>query len=96
MTDDEITAKLIQEMEGKSGPMEVMLQPSTAMGLVALVQLAMRHPDVPPKTRDMGLRFVAAASDYFADCPSTLEVIQRGADPSESPAGQSQPRYPLE
>lgn len=56
------------------------LRPITAFQLVALVQLALRHPDVPPALRATGDQWIAMVREYFADAPAVLEMITRGSD----------------
>lgn len=64
-------------------PMEIAYRPDTVFALVALIQLALRHPGVTGSPRDAGTRFLAAAREYFADAPAVLEAIRRGDDPAE-------------
>jgi hypothetical protein len=51
--------------------------------LVALIQLAVRHPGVSAELRDAAARFVSGSREYFADCPSVLSIIDAGDDPSQ-------------
>ena len=82
--DEELTATMAGELASKAlTPMEVVLQPVTVFQLTAVVQLALRHPAMPPETGDTARRFLTAVREYFADCPRVLDVIRRGDDPEE-------------
>lgn len=86
MTDDEITQRLASEMAEKGNHvMELVLQPVSVFQLVAALQLARRHPQFADQetVADTAERFIAAARDYFADCPTVLDVMRRGDDPTE-------------
>jgi hypothetical protein len=62
-------------------PMELVLQPLTVLMLAGALQLANRHPDFPRSHRAIVDRFLMGAREYFADCPTVLEVLRRGDDP---------------
>jgi hypothetical protein len=62
-------------------PMELGLKPESVFTLVGLVQLALRHPDLPAGPRAFGEQFVGAARAYFTGCPTVLDVIRKGDDP---------------
>jgi hypothetical protein len=64
-------------------PLELVCHPMTVFQLTALVQLALRHPSVPPDIRTTAERFVVGAREYFADCPAVLAVVRRGDEPAE-------------
>lgn len=89
--DDEATIKgMADELRDKQHPMEIVFHALTVVQLTGLVQLALRHPDVPPESRATAERFLAGVREYFADCPTVLSVIIRGDDPNEDrpwPAG---------
>lgn len=84
-TDAEITAALVEELQSLAAPMEVVMKPDSVFALVALYQLALRHPDLSEHSapRAAGQRFVSAAREYFANCPTVLEIIRRGDDTQE-------------
>lgn len=63
--------------------MELGLHPVTLFQLVALVQLALRHPDVGVMARDAGERFLAAARSHFVNQPAIVRVIDAGDDPAQ-------------
>ena len=83
MTDDEhqVALELAWELLHLP-PMEVGLRPQTVFKLVGLLQLANRHPGLSPDLRGVIAGFVASAREYFASCPTVLNVIQLGDDPT--------------
>jgi hypothetical protein len=86
MTDDAITQRLAREiMSMDQHLMELVLQPVSVFQLVAALQLARRHPQfADQETVAVTVeRFLTAAREYFADCPTVLDVIRRGDDPTE-------------
>jgi hypothetical protein len=58
--------------------MELLLQPASAFQLASLLQLALRHPEVPATLRAVAARYLAGVRGYFADCPAILEALRRG------------------
>jgi len=79
MTDQDLVAAMAGEMERKAlEPWDVTLRPVTALQLVGLVQLALRHPGVSAELHLIGTRFIDGARAYFDGCPATLAVIERG------------------
>jgi hypothetical protein len=81
-------ASLIKQMAleiARKGPhaMELVLRPESVLQLVALVQLAQRHPTLPATHHAFADRVLTAAREYFAECPGVLEAIRRGDDPAE-------------
>jgi hypothetical protein len=80
--DDRLLAEMVRELEPHPN-MEITLQPVSVMQLAGLLQLALRHPHLDPTNRATAERFLAAARDYFAECPAVLEVLRRGDDPAE-------------
>jgi len=81
--DHQIATAMAEELLAKEEPMELVMIPLTVLRLTGLVQLALRHPSMAEAGRDAGERFVRAARQYFADCPTVLDVIRRGDDPAE-------------
>lgn len=82
MTDtDIVTAVLIGEVQ-RLDPMEIAFAGATVFSLVGVLQLALRHPELPPGTRKTAETFIAAAREYFAGCPTVLECIRLGDDPA--------------
>jgi hypothetical protein len=77
-TDAATIVRLTEELAALPRPMELMLKPESVLMLVALVQLALRHPHAPPSARAFGEQFISAARAYYAGSPTALEVIDRG------------------
>jgi hypothetical protein len=71
------------ELAAKHQPMEAAFRPVTVFQLTAALQLALRHPNVPPDVRATVERFLKAVRVYFSDCPTVLDVVRRGDDPAE-------------
>jgi hypothetical protein len=83
--DDDATAiaeAMAHEIRAKVEPMEIHFQPLSVFQVTGLLQLALRHPELTPELRETGVRFVAAVREYFADCPTVLDVVQKGDDPA--------------
>jgi len=80
--DDEATllADLTRELEARTGgrALELIILPASAFQMAALLQLALRHPEVPAHLRAPAQRFLAGVRAYFADCPAVLEALRRG------------------
>ena len=89
--DAAIVERMAHELQGAPG-MDVVMKPETAFQFVGLLQLAMRHPTLPPRLADTATKFIAAARANFANCPTVLDVIDRGDDPAQDRA----PRRPAE
>lgn len=81
--DPTIVVTMAWEILRKDRPMEMVFQPQSIFQLVGLIQLALRHPDLSDELLAVGARFVQAAREYFADCPTVLDVIERGEDPRQ-------------
>lgn len=91
MTDDDlaeaaIVERLVGELAGKQERMELLVLPGTVFELTALLQLACRHPLVSAAQRATAARWQLGVREYFADCPTVLEVLRRGEDPEEDVA----------
>lgn len=82
MTDDEITAHLVAELE-QHAPLELVMRPLTVFNLCGLLQLLLRHPHLGDSSRQCAWVFLEHARAYFADCPTVLEVLRRGDNPKE-------------
>jgi hypothetical protein len=82
-TDEQIVRTMAREIQHKPTFMELALQPQSALQLAGVVQLALRHPQLQGVNRLAGERFLVGVRDYFADCPTVLEVLRRGDDPAE-------------
>jgi hypothetical protein len=89
LDDGELLAAMVAELralEADDDPMVVALQPVTAVQLAGLVQLALRHPDVPDNLRETSARFLESVREYFLEAPAVRAVLERGDDPSQDVA----------
>jgi hypothetical protein len=66
------------------------LRAISALELAGLVQLALRHPNIPPQARDAGARILEGISAYFRASHATgvLELLRRGDDPNQTRGGE--------
>lgn len=80
--DDAISAALAAELQ-RHYPLDLCLRPLTVLSLTGLLQLVLRHPQVNGDVRTVAVQFVETAREYFADCPTVLDVIRRGDDPTQ-------------
>jgi hypothetical protein len=84
LTQEEAVQLMIEELQALDAtPMEITFRPFTALQLAGLLQLALRHPDVGAEHRETAWLFLAAAREYFADCPTVLTVLEAGDDPTQ-------------
>jgi len=83
-TDAALIDRMIQEIRTLDEPFTVAFRPQTLLGLVGALQLAVRHPGVAQATatHQTAHQVVEAAREYFAACPTVLEIIRRGDDPA--------------
>ena len=84
-TNDHTVLKLTEELvrKAQTDRFELVIKPDSLFHMVGLMQLALRHPALAPSSRALAGTFIAGAREYFADCPTVLEVIERGFDPAE-------------
>ena len=80
--DPAVVAKLVDEITA-TGPMQGSISSFGLFQLVGIVQLALRHPRLSADVRRAGVTFVEHARAHFAGCPTVLDVIRRGDDPTE-------------
>lgn len=78
-----LVATMAVEMAGREAPIELVLRPLSAFHLAGVIQLALRHPDMPDSSRFIAITFLEHVRAYFADLPACAEVLRRGDDPSE-------------
>jgi hypothetical protein len=76
----------LRALEAEDEPMVVALHPVTAVQLAGLVQLAIRHPDIPDNLRETAARFLESVREYFLEAPAVRAVLERGDDPSQDVA----------
>lgn len=66
------------EIASKPDYMQLNLKPESAMRIVGLMHLALKHPELPPTHQAFARKVVEIAREYFADCPIMLQVIESG------------------
>lgn len=81
--DDEDVAEIMAQEIATKGPVETVWTAVSAFQMVALVQLALRHPGVRADLRKTAAKFLEHMRVYFADCPMVSDVIKRGDNPAE-------------
>lgn len=74
--DEEMVMAGVREIASKADYMQLNLLPLSAMHIVGLMQLALKHPELPPTHEDFARHVVEVGRQYFADCPSVLQVIE--------------------
>lgn len=84
LREDEAIARMVTEIRSlEDRPCELVFPPDVLLRLVGLLQLAGRHPSLTPFHDETLHEVIDAAREYFCDCPTVLEVIRRGDDPTE-------------
>jgi hypothetical protein len=78
-----VTEALTRELRALAPMGPIGLRPETVLQLVGLLQLALRHPRVPPEIRQTAETFIDAGREYFSGSPTVLETIRLGDDPNE-------------
>jgi hypothetical protein len=81
--DDQIAHAMAAEIAEHREMLTLVLTPLTAVRLVGLLQLALRHPQVDEGNRRTAAWVIGHVSEFFADAPTVLEVFRRGNDPEE-------------
>jgi hypothetical protein len=81
VADDDLVAAMAIELEACEAPIELVLQPATALHVAGLVQLALRHRSIEGRARSVGTTILAHVRTYFAEAPAVLEALRRGDDP---------------
>jgi hypothetical protein len=86
MTDDELIEALAEEL-AETGDLVMTLSPAHAFGLAGIIQLAMRHPQLPAHVRETAIAILRTIRTHFGTGPAVraavLEVLRRGDDPGE-------------
>src|SRR4051794_35418674 len=80
LRDEQFVALMAEEIRGLEAPAILGLPPADMLTLVAVLQLAMRHPHLADTHRTLCADLVDAGREYFAACPTVLEAIARGDD----------------
>jgi hypothetical protein len=82
-SDLDTVRQMADEIAHKRGPFEISFTPQSALQIAGLIQLALRHPHVGGNNATTARAFLAGVGEYFADCPTVLDVLRRGDDPRE-------------
>jgi hypothetical protein len=83
-TDDAaLIAAMTDELAARDAPLEFVMRPLSAFHLAGVLQLALRHPDLPESSRRIAVTFLEHVRAYFADLPACTEVLRRGDDPRQ-------------
>jgi hypothetical protein len=84
--DDVIIKAIATELQvlDLEGPYALQLDAQTAFHLIAVLQLALRHPDLPDgHTRGQVQEFVDGLAQIFTGMPACSRVIEQGNDPAQ-------------
>lgn len=82
--EDLLEATTIDHQRAEGAQLPVVFESLPLCTIVGLVQLALRHPNTPPFTRDLGATFVAEVTAHLIDCNlfALAELMRRGGDPA--------------
>jgi hypothetical protein len=83
LTEQEAIHLAAAEMQALSDPMGIALHPLSAFRIAAMLQLALRHPDLAGEHRAIAWSFLEAVREYFANCPTVLLMLDAGDDPTQ-------------
>lgn len=72
---------LVRELQ-EAHPLPLTLQAVSAYQLASVVQLALRHPALPPHVRRTAEQFVAVVCGHFAAAPTVRQTLLHGNDPA--------------
>jgi hypothetical protein len=90
LTEAEAVALAAAEMQALPDPMGIALRPLSAFRIAALLQLALRHPDLAGENRETAWNFLEAVREYFAACPTVLLMLDAGDDPTQDVGGEDE------
>jgi hypothetical protein len=77
--DEVVVAKMAREMS-ILGDCECHFSAPSMLRCVALLQLASRHPGLADDDHRFIDAFLSGAREFFAQCPTVLDVIRRGEE----------------
>jgi len=84
LTEAQVLELLAAELQTQTSHMVLgPFEPTEALMIAGLLQLAMRHPDLGVPHRELAAEIVDAVREYFHDAPTALAVIDRGDDPTQ-------------
>jgi hypothetical protein len=75
MTGKQVLAAITDELRAMPEPMVVAFQPVAMFHIAGLLQIALRHPQVSAEVRLAGGRFLTDIREYFATCPTVLDLL---------------------
>lgn len=81
LTDAELLAAMVMEMSALDSPLTLVLQPESALMIAAMLQLALRHPELGTTNARFARTWLEHVRAYFSQAPAVLEVLRRGDDP---------------
>lgn len=88
LSDEDAIQRAADEMKALDAePMVIALAPLSAFRLASMLQLALRHPDLPGDLREMASRFLDNVREYFADSPTVTLMLDAGDDPTQDIGG---------
>lgn len=94
MTEEELLhANALDHQEAAGHPLPLLVSSVGLSTLVGLIQLGLRHSELPPFTRDFGESFVAQVVEHLLDLQlfSLAELVRRGADPAHDVPRPAEP-----
>lgn len=88
-TDERLVIAAAAEIKSVEQPLQINLEAASVLQLVAVLQLAIRHPQLPSSARSAAVAVIEGARAYFAAVGAihTVALIERGNDPAYDVAG---------
>jgi hypothetical protein len=81
--DETLIQEMAHELELFEGTLTIVLRPTSALYLAGLLQLALRHPGLKERQRQVAVIFVDHVRAYFQDAPAIMETLKRGDRPDD-------------
>ncbi len=81
--DDETGMAMAEEIRSHGSDISYVMDPLNAFRLVSMLQLVIRHPQLPAGHVHLARNMLESAQQYFADCPTVLRAIEAGFDPTQ-------------
>jgi hypothetical protein len=82
--DPALVAKMAAEI-GATGPLHIAISSLALIQLAGVVQMALRHPKLDPRTAGTCQWFLEHVRAHFDECPGVLDVLHRGQRRPEPP-----------
>jgi hypothetical protein len=80
---DQIAKLMAEEIRRLREPAILAMPPIEAMQIAGIVQLALRHPQFPDSHRAAAAAILGGVREYFAECPTILDILHHGDNPAE-------------